>query len=79
MPTLYRTASWKITMYYRDHDPPHFHIMTKDRLEAQVRLADLTVMAGDVPTRILSAALRWAASNRDLLSAKWQDLHPAER
>jgi hypothetical protein len=77
MPTLYTTANWKITMYYRDHSPPHFHIVTKDRREAQVRLADLTVMAGEVPRSTLNAALKWAEANRALLLSKWRDLHPA--
>jgi hypothetical protein len=79
MPTLYRTGNWKITMYYADHGPPHFHIMTRDRREAQVRLADLTVMAGEVPATILKAAGAWAASNQALLLAKWWELHPTER
>ena len=76
MPTLHATANWKITMYFRDHDPPHFHIRTKDRREAQVRLADFTVIAGAVPNATLKAALRWATENRALLLAKWLDLHP---
>jgi Domain of unknown function (DUF4160) len=77
MPTLYATANWKITMYFRDYGPPHFHVMTKDRREAQVRLADLAVMAGEVPKPILNAALKWATANRPRLLAKWRDLHPA--
>ena len=77
MPTLYATASWKITMYFRDHGPPHFHVVTKDRREVQVRLADLAVIAGGVPKPTLNAALKWAAANRPRLVAKWRDLHPA--
>ena len=63
-------------MFFRDHDPPHFHIATRDRREAQIRIADLAVMAGSVRTSALKAALKWAVANRDVLSAKWQELHP---
>jgi len=30
MPTLLDRRSWKITMYFGDHNPPHFHIVTKN-------------------------------------------------
>jgi hypothetical protein len=76
MPTIHAAAGWRIMMYFRDHGPPHFHVVTRDRREAQVRIADLAVMAGSVRANVLEAALRWAAANRNVLSAKWQELHP---
>jgi hypothetical protein len=76
MPTVHRQGNWKITMYFRDHDPPHFHIMIRSRREAQVRISDLTVMAGAVPTSILRSALSWANANKFALNAKWRELHP---
>ena len=63
-------------MYFLDHEPPHFHVVTRDRREAQVRISNLTVMAGDVPARTLRSALKWASSNKLLLVAKWRELHP---
>jgi len=51
MPTLLDRRSWKITMYFGDHNPPHFHIVTKTGQEAQIAIATLTVMAGEVDKR----------------------------
>lgn len=45
MPTLYRQGNWKITMYFRDHPPPHFHVVTSSREEAQVAIRDLELIA----------------------------------
>lgn len=70
MPTLYRGNGWRITVYFGDHHPPHFHIMTKNG-DAQVKIDDLTVMRGDVPGRILRAARAWASKNKEALKAAW--------
>ncbi len=76
MPTLYRRGNWKITMYFRDHEPPHFHIVTRDHREAQVRISDLTVITGAVQSKTLRSALTWANGNKFVLRAKWRELHP---
>lgn len=34
-----------VTMYYRDHDPPHFHAIYGDE-EAQIVIATLEVLSG---------------------------------
>lgn len=78
MPTIYqpnRNASWKITMYLGDHQPPHFHIVASNRDEALVEIAGLTVIAGSVRSNILKAAIAWAHANKMLLAAKWVELH----
>ncbi|HEY4124259.1 MAG TPA: DUF4160 domain-containing protein [Rhizomicrobium sp.] len=75
MPTLYAAGSWKITMYAGDHNPPHFHIVTRERTEAQVAIATLTVLRGNVRASVLRAALTWAAKNRSLLERTWDEMH----
>ena len=72
MPTLHRAANWKITMYFGDHQPPHFHIVMKDGREALVALGGLEVMEGAVSGAVLKAACKWAAANASLLSETWQ-------
>ena len=71
MPTLYRTANWKITMYFGDHHPPHFHIVMKDGREALVGLDGLGVIEGAISSAALKAARKWAAGNASLLSETW--------
>ena len=74
MPTLYSAGVWKITMYAADHNPPHFHIVTCDRAEAQIAIATLTIIRGEVRANVLKAALAWAAKNRGLLMTTWNEL-----
>ena len=78
MPTLYRPsarASWRVTMYFGDHLPPHFHIVTKTDGEALIEIATLEVLEGRVPKAILDAARDWAGENRTVLMEKWDELH----
>lgn len=76
MPTIHVGSGWKITMYYRDHLPPHFHVVTRDRREAQVRIDNLAVIVSDVPPRITRDAAKWAIANKATLMAAWNSLHP---
>lgn len=58
-------------MYFADHNPPHFHVLGREGA-AQVRIDSLEVIAitGKVDLR---EALDWAAGNRVLLEAKWDE------
>jgi len=73
MPTLLDKRSWKITMYFGDHNPPHFHIVTRGGGEAQVEIATLALLAGEVDARILAAAREWAVERKEFLFAKWEE------
>lgn len=75
MPTIHELAhGLKICMYADDHAPPHFHLK-RPGLECQVRLSDLTVMAGRADRRDLAIAIAWAEDNTDLLRRIWSDLN----
>lgn len=58
-------------MYFDDHNPPHFHVVAREGA-AQVRIDTLEVMqmSGKIDLR---EALEWAAENRPLLEAKWNE------
>ena len=71
MPTLYGTANWKITMYFGDHHPPHFHIVMKDGREALVALDGFEVIEGGVSSASLKAARKWATANASVLAECW--------
>ena len=75
MPRLQLFSATEIAMFFADHNPPHFHIVTRDRTEAQVALATLTVLKGEVRANVLKAALVWAAKNRALLERTWAEMH----
>jgi hypothetical protein len=59
-----------IYMYWQDHAPPHFHAWYAG-VEAQIRIADGTVMAGSLPARAVRLVAEWTALHRDELRADW--------
>lgn len=75
MPVIIRLQHCVITMYFADHNPPHFHVVTPDA-EAQVTIASLDLMEGSVDRRALREARDWAEQNRDTLWAKWDEFNP---
>lgn len=69
MPTIQTIGSAKIQMYFADHNPPHFHIVTPDS-ECKVRINDLTVIAGRRAPD-MKAAMNWTEDNQALLMDTW--------
>ncbi len=70
MPTLHREANWKIAMY-KDHNPPHFHVIVSGGEEALIAIADLSLLGGNVPAKVLKSAVKWAAAHRPELIEAW--------
>lgn len=63
-------------MYAADHQPPHFHVRMCDGREALIVIDTLSVLSGSIKPRELAEALAWAGANRQVLSAKWEELNP---
>jgi hypothetical protein len=74
MPAIKDFGGFKITMYFEDHNPPHFHIVSPAQA-AVVEIATLTVIAGTIRAAQLREALEWAEANKELLEQKWTELH----
>lgn len=70
MPTLKRFPSFKIEIRYRDHLPPHVHVLSRDRREVLIELETLAV------TGNLAEVLTWIADNRGELMTIWRNYHP---
>lgn len=69
MPEISRFFGIIITMYWNDHNPPHFHAQYGEH-EAIISLNGV-VMDGKIPRRALSMALEWLALHRDELLENW--------
>jgi hypothetical protein len=67
MPRLMRFSASEISMFFADHNPPHFHVLGRDGA-AQVRIDTLEVIqqSGKLDC---ARALDWAAQNRAFLEA----------
>ncbi len=74
MPTLQRFGAVSIRMYADDHRPSHFHIVGHE-FQVLVRLADLTVIAGEARPAQISEALAWAREHLESLERKWAELN----
>lgn len=71
MPEISRFFGIIITMFYRDHNPPHFHVRYGGQL-GLVSLTDLEQLDGNLSPRVLGLVRDWAELHRDELDRNWQ-------
>jgi len=64
-----------ITMYFDDHEVPHFHARYAGDT-ASIAIATGAVLAGRLPRRALRLARSWAVAHRGELELNW---HRARR
>ena len=70
MPEVSRFFGISIRMYYDEHDPPHFHAIYSG-FEAEIGIAPLALLNGDLPRRALGLAMEWAARHQTELQTNW--------
>ena len=70
MPEISRFFGIVIGIYYRDHNPPHFHV-NYNEFYAKISIRELKVMEGKLPRRVLAMTLEWAFQNRRALMEDW--------
>jgi len=57
-------------MFYKDHNPPHFHAYYGDH-QIAVSIRDGTVLWGRFPRRALGHVLEWREAHQAELEADW--------
>ena len=70
MPQISRFLGIIISMYFDDHNPPHFHAQYNE-YKVQVRIGDLSVIQGKLPPRVLGLVVEWATIHQDELEINW--------
>jgi hypothetical protein len=70
VPELSRFLGIVITMFYREHGPPHFHASYGD-FDVEVSIRD-GVVTGQFPKRALRLVLEWYDLHRDELLEDWE-------
>ena len=70
MPELSRFLGIVITMFYRDHGPPHFHATYGD-FDIEVSIRD-GVVTGRFPRRALRLVLEWFELHKVELLENWE-------
>ncbi|MEO8887563.1 MAG: DUF4160 domain-containing protein [Mucilaginibacter sp.] len=59
-----------IRMFYRDHNPPHFHAVYAEH-EALVDINKLELIGGSLPPRVLGLVIEWAMLHQQELLNNW--------
>ena len=71
MPEIASFLGIKITMYYDDHNPPHFHAEYTGS-KALVDIENGYVIRGNLPNRQLKFVLAWAELHKEALMENWR-------
>ncbi len=70
MPEIARFYGIIITMYYDDHNPPHFHARYGDE-SIVVSIGALSILEGQMSPRALGLIIEWAAQHKEELMEDW--------
>jgi len=73
MPEICRFLGIIITMYFKDHDPPHSHMRYGEH-RASVAIASLELRTRKLPPRVLGLLTEWAELHRPKLMENWTTL-----
>ena len=71
MPEISRFFGIIISIFFDDHNPPHFHARYGND-NAVIKITDLTVLEGYLQPRALGLVMEWAAIHKDELLSDWE-------
>ena len=60
-----------IRMFYRDHNPPHFHSFYGDH-QALIDIQKNELLSGTLPPRVLGLVVEWTALHQRELLENWE-------
>ena len=60
-----------IRMFYRDHNPPHFHAVYAD-FEGIIDIEKNQIIGGCHPPRVLGIVTEWSAIHQNELMDNWE-------
>jgi hypothetical protein len=60
-----------IRMFYRDHNPPHFHAVYAD-FEGIIDIERNEIIGGQLPPRVLGIVTEWTALHQKELMENWE-------
>ena len=71
MPEISSFFGIKCSMYFLDHNPPHFHVDYAGD-EALIDIQNASVLRGTLPTKQLKLVLGWCVLRRAELMDDWE-------
>lgn len=73
MPIISLFYGIKITMYFDEHRPPHFHAEYNGS-KAEILIQDAKVIQGALPHKQLKLVLAWAEMHQEELMENWNEI-----
>jgi hypothetical protein len=70
MPEISRFLGIVITMYFSEHNPPHFHVRYNE-YRATFDISTLNVSSGSVPAKVRGLVEEWAELHQEELFEMW--------
>jgi hypothetical protein len=70
MPEICRFYGLVMTMYWNDHNPPHFHARYGE-WHAEIDIQTLALLKGTLPPRAMAMTIEWALLHRCELLTQW--------
>jgi hypothetical protein len=70
VPTVSRFYGIEILMWFKDHNPPHFHARYSGH-EAVIAIASGRVLDGGLPPRALKLVRQWLSISQAELERNW--------
>ncbi|CAN5235762.1 DUF4160 domain-containing protein [soil metagenome] len=70
MPQISTFLGIVIRMFYRDHNPPHFHAVYAEH-EGLIDINNLELIGGKLPPRVLGLVIEWTALHQNELIDNW--------
>ena len=75
MPTIELLDGIKINIYPNEHPPPHFHAIYAE-YEALIRIDDLEIEKGRLPSKQYKKVKKWAIGYQDALNKIFNQFNP---
>jgi hypothetical protein len=70
MPEICRFLGIIISMYFDEHNPPHFHVRYNE-YRAIINIQTLNVMNGHLPAKVRGLVEEWAELHQSELMTMW--------
>ena len=78
MPEISRFYGIIIRMFYKDHEPPHFHAYYQ-KFQAKININSLDIIKGKLPKRAKNLVIEWALEHREELLKNWEKIPKEEQ
>lgn len=71
MPEISRFLGIIITMYFDEHNPPHFHVRYNE-YRASMEIKTLNILSGELPAKVRGLVEEWGEIHNDELLQIWE-------